>query len=520
MAFIVRSLALLVALLVLAGQPAIVSAAERSWSERQAGPLTIRYVGDDQAEFNWYADAAEQAYRDVQDIFSVALRESNVPPRTGIVITLYGDDAAYGEANPVAAREEGILGQANPTSGEIGIGVARLRDKSEATRRDSMRHELTHLVLGDLSNQRLPIGFQEGIAQYVERDTEQRQRFATTIRQGMGAGQLLHFADLNRSRPFLARAGLAYPESYSMVVYLAGRYGFGQVIHLVEATRDAATLDDAASTVLGRSMADLEQEWLAFLPSFLDQDWPRNDLDLWDLAIPHQQLAAGQYAAAHESLKRAERLFTSVGRDDRAAEARADLDRAQSGIEATDLTRDGTAALSVYDYDSAATLLGQAEQRWLDVGDAQRSTLAGETAAQARDGQAAAAQLDDARRQLEGWHFQEADEQAFAAGQALSDLGDAPRTEEARQVMADAQRLRTRLGLAAVGSGAVGVTGLSVAWLFGRRRRTPSPPARSTPLTPQPPLPHAGEGEPSRLAPLSCSAGEGASRGPRQDWSL
>ena len=323
MALIARSLALLVALLVLAGQPAIVSAAERSWSERQAGPLTIRYVGDDQAEFSWYADATEEAYRDVQDIFSVALRESNVSPRTSIVITLYGDDAAYGEANPVAAREEGILGQANPSSGEIGIGVARLRDKSETTRRDAMRHELTHLVLGDLSNQHLPIGFQEGIAQYMERDTEQRRRFAATIRQGMDAGQLLHFADLNRSRPFLARAGLAYPESYSMVVYLAGRYGFGQVIHLVEATRDADTLDDAASTVLGHPMADLEREWLAFLPSFLDQDWARNDLDLWDLAIPQQQLAAGHYAEARENLERAERLFTSVGRDDRAAEARA-----------------------------------------------------------------------------------------------------------------------------------------------------------------------------------------------------
>jgi hypothetical protein len=367
----------------------------------------------------------------------------------------------------------------------------------------------------------LPIGFQEGIAQYMERDTDQRRRFAATIRQGMDAGQLLHFADLNRSRPFLARARLAYPESYSMVVYLAGRYGFGQVIHLVEATRDADTLDAAATAVLGRSMADLEQEWLAFLPSFLDQDWARNDLDLWDLAIPQQQLAVGQYAAARENLERAERLFTNVGRDDRAAEARADRDRAQTGIEATDLTRDGTAALSVYDYDSAATLLGQAEQRWRDVGDAQRSALAGEAATQARDGQAATAQLDDARRQLDGWHFQEADEQAFAAGQALSDLGDAPRTEEARQVMVDAQQLRTRLGLAAVGSGAVGVTGLGAAWLFGRRRRRPH--------TPPLPRPHAGEGEQHLPLPLGEGWGEGADDvspavpngvGPRQDWSL
>ena len=139
MAVTARFLALfLTLLLVLAGQPATVSAAERSrgersWSERQVGSLVVRYVGPDQAEFAWYADVADQSYRDVTDIFSVALRESGVEPRTEIVITLYGDDDAYAEANPVAAREEGVLGHANPVAGEIGIAVARLRDKSEAT---------------------------------------------------------------------------------------------------------------------------------------------------------------------------------------------------------------------------------------------------------------------------------------------------------------------------------------------------------------------------------------------------
>src|SRR6185436_19760481 len=151
---------------------------------------------------------------------SLALRESGVEPRAGIVITLYGDDDAYAEDNPAAAEEEGILGHANPVAGEIGIGVARLRDKTEATRRDSLRHELTHVILGDLSNQRLPIGFQEGIAQYLERDPEQRRRFATTLRKAAEAGQLLHFVDLNRQRPFLAQAGIAYPESYAMAVFL------------------------------------------------------------------------------------------------------------------------------------------------------------------------------------------------------------------------------------------------------------------------------------------------------------
>jgi hypothetical protein len=524
MAFIARFLALIIALLVLAGPPAIVSAAERSWSERQVGPIVVRYVGDNPAELAWYADAAGQAYADVQDVFSVALRESNVAPRSNIVISLYGDDAAFSEANPIAAREEGVLGHANPVSGEIGIGVARLRDKPEITRRDSLRHELTHIVLGDLSNQRLPIGFQEGIAQYLERDLDQRRRFAAALRKASAANQLLTFEELNRQRPFLARAPLAYPESYSMVVYLAGQYGFGQVLRLVQATRDATTFDDVTQRAFSRSLADLETEWRAFLPGFLDQGWVRNDLDLWDLSEPRQQLASGQYYEARDGLERAERLFVSVGRPDRAAQARADRERAQSGVEAADLTRDGTAALSVYDYDSAANLLGQAEGRWRDVGDDRRGTFAGEAAAQAREGQAAASQLGEARRQLDGWHFQAADDLAFAAGQALSDLGDEARTEEARQMIADAHQLRTRLGQAALGSGAVGVAGLGLVWLVGARRRKPlAPELRSPALTQrssdlsspsQPPLPQAGEGEP---APVSCLLSPVSSP---KDWSL
>jgi len=421
-------------------------------------------------------------------------------------------------------------------NGEIGIGVARLRDKPEITRRDSMRHELTHIVLGDLSNQHLPIGFQEGIAQYLERDLDQRRRFAAALRKGQDAGQLLNFGDLNRQRSFLARAPLAYPESYSMVVYLAGRYGFGQVIHLVEATSHAATFDDASRQAFGRSLADLETEWHAFLPSFLDQGCVRNDLDLWDLSEPRQQMAGGQYADARDGLERAERLFMSVGRPDRAEQARADRERAQSGVEAADLTRDGTAALSVYDYGSAVTLLDRAEGRWLDVGDGRRSTLAGVAAAQAHDGQAAVSQLGEARRQLDGWHFQAADELAFAAGQALSDLGDAARTEEARQVIADAHQLRARLGLAALGSGAVGVGGLGLVWLVGGRRRPGGMPltspgmvqARAPQATPLPAgsvgvglappssLPQAGEGEPDPTAYCLLPTAHSS----HQDWTL
>ena len=466
-----------IALLVLAGQSLVVSAAELAPQERRAGPLVVRYVGAEdaagQAEFAWYTSAVEQAYQDVQDVFAVALRETQTSPRSEIVVTVYGDDAAYGEANPMAAREDGVLGHAQPSAGTIGVAAARLRDKSEGFRRDAVRHELTHITLGDLSNQRLPIGFQEGIAQYLERDIDQRRRFANAVRRGQEAGQLLHFTDLNRQRAFLGAAGLAYPQSYSMVVFLSERYGFGTVVQLVIATREAR-LDDAVQQVYGRSLSDLEAEWQGFLPGYLDQagpGWARDDLDLWSLEQPTQLIADGKYAEARDLLDRADAMFASIGRDDRRALAAQVRQQAVSGIEAADLTQRGMSALTAGQYQEAFDLLDQAEPRWATAGDTRRADLASVAAAQARDGQAAVVQLGEAHRQLEGWHFQEADDLAFEAGQVLAALGDDPRTEEARQIMREAQQLRTRLGLVAAGGGVVGVGLLSGVWAASRRRR-------------------------------------------------
>jgi tetratricopeptide (TPR) repeat protein len=470
-----RVLALLLAIVVLAGRPAVASASERSAQEHRAGPLVVRYVGAEdtsgKAEFAWYASAVEQAYQDVQDVFDVALRETGTKPRDEIIVTLYGDDSAYARANPVAAREEGVLGHAHPSEGVIGVAVARLRDKSEGFRRDALRHELTHVVLGDLSSQRLPIGFQEGVAQYLERDIDQRQRFATAIRRGREGGQLLSLTDLNRQRPFLSAAGLAYPQSYSLVAYLAERYGFGKVIHLVTTVRDVSTLDEAVRRVFERSLSEIEAEWQAFLPGYLDHGWARNDLDLWSLAEPRRLLGEGKYAEARDTYDRADALFTSMSRPDRLETVRAERQRAVSGLEAIDFTHRGTAALSAGQYDGAADLLIQGERRWTELGESRRAALAALAATQARDGQSAVLQLAEARRQLESWHFQLADDLAYDAGQVLAELGDEARTEEARQVMRDAQQLRTRLGLAAAGGGVAGVGLLGVGWAASRRRR-------------------------------------------------
>jgi hypothetical protein len=164
-------------------------------------------------------------------------------------------------------------------------------------------------------------------------------------------------------------------------------------------------------------------------------------------------------------------VFASLNRTDRMAQLQPERQRAVTGIEALDFTQRGMAALTASQYPEALDLLGGAERRWTELGDTRRASLASLARAQAEDGQGAVQQLEEARRQLDGWHFQAADDLAYEAGQVLAELGDEARTEEARQVMRDAQELRTQLGLTAAGGGVAGVGLLGVVWIASRRRR-------------------------------------------------
>jgi len=491
MASFARLLVLLLILVALAGDPmgghalaaelslpAAVSALadDREWAERHADHLVVRYAPETESEVGWYAEFAETSYRQVAEIFGVERKQ--------LTLVVFPDEEAYIKVNPLAARADGVLGHARPSTNEIGLALTRLREQTEGLRRDTIRHEITHIVLGELSDQRLPIGFQEGIAQYLETDPEGRERTARGLRRGIDEGQMLSLTDLNRPRTFMARAWYSYPQSYSFVAFLAERYGFGSVVALVKATREAETLDDATRRAYDRPLAELQTEWQASLPQFLDGGYARNELDIWEMAEPRQKFSEARYAESREGFERAARLFEGLGRAERLDQARDGQRLATYGIEATDLSLQGAAALGGFEYDRAADLLGQAELRWAAVGDETRRARTDSALGQARTGLEAEVGLDEARVLLHDWKFTEATDRAREAGQVFVRLGDEGRTEEANQLMADAHATQTRFATYAIGAGVAGLGVAGAGWVVGRRRRSaptaslPGPAAR------------------------------------------
>ncbi len=469
------AIGLLTALAILVPAAPSAAAEEQGWSRRDTEHFALRYRADDAAEVDWYAAAAEQSYQFLSELFGYR-------PAPGIALVFHADEASYVEMNPLAGREEAVLAHARPSAREIGLALWRLRRQSETLRRDAIRHELTHVVLGELSENRLPIGFHEGIAQYVEQDAEQRAKLVRNLRRGAEGGQLLSFADLNRQRAFLSKAAMSYPQSYSVVAYLNDAYGLGHVVRLALAMRETEDLDQAAVQVFGRSLGELETEWRGYLPSFLDGTWSRNDLDLWELAEPRRLFAEGRYADARDGFGRAARLFEDLGRPEKLDQARRYLTQSEAGLAALDLDQRGAAALERHEYAVADELLGQAGSAWSVVGDEARGAVARAGRDEALRGMEAETRLASARTLLESWQLGEARTAALQAGATFADLGDEERMNRAEAVLADARDLQTRMGTAAVAAGVVGMGAVAMVWSRARRERRDAQSPRPDPV--------------------------------------
>ena len=217
---------------------------------------------------------------------------------------------------------EGVVAHADTHVGEIGIAVDRVDRAGAQTLRDTVRHELMHLTLTELSDDRLPIGFQEGLAQYAEKEADDRRRLAESLRTADRQGQLLSWDALNDQPRFLRRMNVAYPEALSMVTFLIDSQGLGGLKRLVrEIGREEQPLGQALETVYGQPADALESAWRDYLPSYYSSRWESNLLRTLDLADARARFALGEYAEAQPLFEQAQALHRDLEQPARAAEA-------------------------------------------------------------------------------------------------------------------------------------------------------------------------------------------------------
>ncbi|MDP9368274.1 MAG: hypothetical protein M3Q03_08370, partial [Chloroflexota bacterium] len=139
-----------------------------------------------------YGPAAEQAFTELTALFGVQ-------PPTKIAIYAFADPQALQRAiqglDPVELPSVDVI--PDPQGLTISLALPTFLARSPREAENAIRHATAHLLVGLAAGHNLPRGFEEGIAQYVERLPSPRlARIAATVQDASRRGTLLSWSDL------------------------------------------------------------------------------------------------------------------------------------------------------------------------------------------------------------------------------------------------------------------------------------------------------------------------------------
>ncbi len=413
-----------------------------------------------------YAAFMDDVYQNLVDIFGVQLN----PP---INLRLFPTAESYYQVNPLARQLPGVMAHALNNRPEIAVALPNTQPLAHAAVVNAMRHELAHIFASQLSAGRLPIGFQEGLAQYFEQPDPAAGRDFTALQSALAQKQLLNWDDLAQAEQVWLNPQVAYPESLAVVAFLVDRYGFPRFIEFIKATAVQPDYRAALVAVYGRPAAALEAEWPAYLPAYFEGRWRVNALYSADLSRAAQRVDNGDFSAAETELAGLISLLQTTHQADKLAEAQHLLARARQ-VQAAGLLADSARqALVAGNYAQTVSQAGAAGSAYATLGYSSRLPELQIYMRRAQTGQAALNQLDAGAQLLKSWQLLAAGptlRTATGALQALDNQVAANRGLELLRQLAARQRW---LALAVAGVGALLLLANAVRRLVARFNANP-----------------------------------------------
>ncbi|NNJ09683.1 hypothetical protein EKD04_005035 [Chloroflexales bacterium ZM16-3] len=447
-------LSLLLVLLSAFLSPGDARAQAGGWRQRDTATFTILYTLDEQAEADRYADFIDTIYDEVSTAFSY-----RAPPP--LTLRLYPTSNDYYQANPAARNVPGIVAHADFRRRELVVIVERTRQQTDEEVRNNVRHELTHIVAADLSENRLNTGFQEGVAQYLERPAPELESKIAALRQAADQGRLLPWSAFDDRDAIYAAPEVSYPESLSAVAFLVDRDGFAKLREFLTVSARSSGYRSALERAYGMSVTDLEAEWLQWLPGYLSGGYKISALDSYDLSYARGLLEQGNYPAAASELDQAIGWIARHA-DTQPLEVAAEAERlkaqAEEGMRATQIAEDARKALESGDYERARQLIGQARLSFGRIGDTRQDVALDVYEQRVLRGVAASERLIQANELARSLRYPQARATADLAAQEFAALGDQLRLTNAlalRQSLDSRQRLAGALLMVAGLAGAL-----------------------------------------------------------------
>ncbi|MBI3943100.1 MAG: hypothetical protein HY326_08815 [Chloroflexi bacterium] len=420
------------------------------WQQRQTKHFLILYnYGHDQ-EAEYFAAFVDDLYNEVASTFNTQLD-------TPLTLRLFSDLESYAKANPLAAAIPGVIAHAQTgRKQEIALALPRIRRLPPQIVTNAVRHEVTHLFAAKLSDNHLPTGFQEGIAQYVEKPVQTEMQAAVSlIRAALAQKRLMSWTDLNAPGIAYTDPQVAYPESLSVVSFLVDRYGFPKFLDFLQAMTDAPGFRTALENTYSSSADTLEQEWNTWLPDYLAGRWRINALYAYDLTPAQSLLNSGAYAAAQQELAQAIPLLQSTLQSEKLQEAQQLLTQAEQGIAAGKLASAARGSLERGDYFSARSLVIQARNAYSNLPNTDRLPELDAYERHALAGATALLELDQANQLIQSFKYPEAQQKLQNAITTFQELGNTEAAATGQSMLADMQRKLRTAGLALIGFGSL-----------------------------------------------------------------
>jgi hypothetical protein len=436
-----------------------------AWREQRTKYFAILYAPGSEATAAQYAGFADGIYDELAALFSYQ-------PEAPITLRLFPTQESYLDANPQARATPGIVAHADFRKHEVVVVLPQTASQSEVEVENNIRHELTHLIAAELSDNRLNTGFQEAIAQYVEHPAGELEARVALLQQAVDQGALLKWSATDDRDAIYSSPEVGYPQMLSIAAFLVQRSGFAAFRDFLTVSARSSGYRSALDRAYGEDADALEQEWLAWLPSYLAGGYRQSAVSSYDLAHAEELLAQGRYAEAQTELERAldwlSKNAQAPGLNAAAveADARALLDQSQQGQAAEQAAADARAALERGEYEQAQQLVDEARAAYDALGDARQSEVLAAFAERARRGLAANALLAEAFAQAQRLQYPQARASAEQAAAELDALGDSARAAQARALQRTLDSRQALLGLTLLAIGLGGVAGS----LIGRWR--------------------------------------------------
>jgi len=412
-----------------------------------------------------YGVIVERAHDELSALLGVA-------PEGKIPIYAYASDATYQAEIGRFTHPELLALDAvgDSTGGRVAISLPRLQARSPLEAENALRHSLAHVMVGYASQDLLPRGFAEGIAQYVERPATARQaRIAALLQSANQRGSLLSWSDINRPRQPSADPDVVAAHAYAVVAFLIDRHGLRLFRDFVTTLPNQPDWRSAMRTVYNRSPTEIEEQWRENLPRWVAGGWRTNIFAAFDLEPAKALLTSAHYAAANDQLEQSLRLYMELGDVEHQAEVEALLRQGEVGIQAETVMGQVQEALEQHTYDRAHALVEQAQTQYDQLPVAQRPVEMLTTYANlATAGLEAGVDLESAQRLLRHWSdYPEARGAALDAGQTFARLGDEEMLQRTNEVLNDLDVRQRRLVLMLGALAALTVVWLML-WIWAR----------------------------------------------------